>query len=180
MKYLIITLLNILITKIIYSKLPKSNTEELDNLYFIFSNFRHGARTPNKYKNETDYINVTWDESAGELTKLGVIQQFLIGLKNRKKYNNFLSEKFNPYEILIYSTNLNRTKSSVFSQLIGLYYNNYNLNISDVKNLTPINFDFEKIDYKNLLTYPIPYFIFKEVKRGNIIRYEKTLIMIEI
>ena len=133
--------------KIIYSKLPISNSDELDNIYFIFSNFRHGARTPNKYKttpNETDFINVTWDDSAGELTKLGIIQQFLIGLKNRKRYDNFLSKKFNPYEILIYSTNLNRTKSSAFSQLIGLYYNNYNLNISDVKNFTPINFDFEK------------------------------------
>ena len=177
MKYFIITILNLIMTKIIYSKLPISNSEESDNLFFIFSNFRHGARTPNKYKsgsNETDYINVTWDDSAGELTKLGIIQQFLIGIKNRKKYNNFLSKKFNPYEILIYSTNLNRTKSSGFSQLIGLYYNNYNLNITDAKNFTPIHFDFEKIDYKNLITYPIPYFIFKEVKRGNILRYEKT------
>ena len=49
---------------------------------------------------------------------------YLLGLRNRKKYitkEKFLSESFNPHEILIYSSNINRTMVSVSSQLQGFY-----------------------------------------------------------
>jgi acid phosphatase/lysosomal acid phosphatase/prostatic aicd phosphatase len=50
--------------------------------------------------------------------------EYLLGLRNRKKYiekEKFLSEKFDAHEILIYSSNLNRTMLSASSQLQGLF-----------------------------------------------------------
>ena len=49
---------------------------------------------------------------------------YLLDLRNRKKYitkEKFLSESFNPQEILIYSSNINRTMVSVSFQLQGFY-----------------------------------------------------------
>jgi hypothetical protein len=175
MNFFILIFLYIIISKIKNTN-QQNDTEPLNNIYFVVSHFRHGARTPNKFKNaseDRDYINVTWDEGVGELTKLGVIQHFIIGVKNRKRYDNFLSKEFNPNEILSYSTNLNRTKSSGYAQLLGLYFEQYNLNSSDAKNITPIDIDVDT-NISNLISYPVPYFIFEEIKRGNVIKYEKT------
>ena len=49
---------------------------------------------------------------------------FLLGIRNRQRYiedKKFLSEKYDPREILIYSTYKNRTIDSVNSQIQGLY-----------------------------------------------------------
>ena len=87
--------------------------------------FRHGARAPTHLYNKTkyDYILNEWD-NPGELTGIGQRMHFLLGWRNRIKYINeekFLSEKFDPHEILIYSTCINRTILSAASQLQGLY-----------------------------------------------------------
>ena len=45
---------------------------------------------------------------------------YILGLRNRKKYvkdETFLSEKFDPHEMLIFSSNYNRTMISCSSQL---------------------------------------------------------------
>ena len=51
--------------------------------------------------------------------------EYILGLYNRRRYitgeNPFLSKKFDPHEILVFSTNVNRTLLSVTSQLQGLY-----------------------------------------------------------
>ena len=49
---------------------------------------------------------------------------YLLGLRNRKKYiteEKFLSESFDSHEILIRSSNVNRTMVSVSSQLQGFF-----------------------------------------------------------
>ena len=49
---------------------------------------------------------------------------YLLGIRNRIRYitnETFLSNKFDPHEILIYSSPFNRTIISVSSQLQGLY-----------------------------------------------------------
>jgi hypothetical protein len=93
-----------------------------DNLYFIFEHFRHGARSPcnGDFINNTDDIGGKW-QSYGSLTKVGIKQQYLLGLKNRKYYNNFISGVYNPKEIKIYCSNYNRTMMSAQSQLLGFY-----------------------------------------------------------
>ena len=97
-----------------------------DKLVFVLTHFRHGARAPQYYydqENHLDYILEKW-ERPGELTAMGQRMHYLLGLRNRERYINnthFLSEKFDPHEILIYSSQFNRTLLSAESQLHGLY-----------------------------------------------------------
>ena len=77
-------------------------------LLFVFEHFRHGARSPGftvtetKY-NHTDEYGIFW-ETNGELTSIGLRTQYLIGARNRKRYNNRRSS----YEILSKSHNKKR------------------------------------------------------------------------
>ena len=95
---------------------------------FVLTHFRHGARAPQGYIDEKellDYALEKWD-NPGELTGMGQRMHYLLGLRNRERYVNgiygdFLSPKFDPHEILIYSSSLNRTMLSVTAQLQGLY-----------------------------------------------------------
>lgn len=97
-----------------------------DKLVFVLTHFRHGARAPQKYYNDKlhlDFIKEKWDRP-GELTGVGQRMHYLLGLRNRERYVDkyrFLSPKFDPHEILIYSTKFNRTLLSAASQLQGLY-----------------------------------------------------------
>jgi len=98
--------------------------ESSEKLVFVMTHFRHGARAPqNYYTDHLDYIKQSWT-NPGELTGLGQRMHYLLGLRNRIRYideKKFLSEAFNPHEILIYSSPFNRTINSVNSQLQGLY-----------------------------------------------------------
>ena len=95
-----------------------------EKLIFVMTHFRHGARAPNSInKNNLDKVNELWT-IPGELTAVGMRMQYLLGLRNRKRYiDNYklLSKKFDPHEMLVYSTNFNRTLMSIYSQLQGLY-----------------------------------------------------------
>lgn len=97
-----------------------------DRLIFVLTHFRHGARAPQKYfddKLKVDYALEKWD-SPGELTAMGKRMHYALGLRNRERYitnTSFLSPKFDPHEMLIYSTRFNRTLLSVAAQLQGLY-----------------------------------------------------------
>ena len=58
------------------------------------------------------------------LTAEGMRQQYLLGRYNRKRYTEtfkLLSEEYEPSEIYIQSTNVNRTMQSGYSELMGLY-----------------------------------------------------------
>ena len=103
-----------------------SELETLDKLVFVMTHFRHGARAPQNFYNQEsylDYVKEHWD-NPGELTGAGQRMHYLLGIRNRIRYiynQTFLSKKFNPHEILIYSSPFNRTIVSVSSQLQGLY-----------------------------------------------------------
>ena len=95
-----------------------------DKLIFVMTHFRHGARAPLKIDNKNqDLLGEYWTNQ-GELTGIGQRMHYLLGLRNRIRYIDelkFLSDKFDPHEILIYSTSVNRTLVSVSAQLQGLY-----------------------------------------------------------
>ena len=101
-----------------------------DKLVFLYTHFRHGARGPTSIKEGfTDNIGQNWTE-IGQLTGVGERMHYLLGLRNRKKYieeEKFLSEKFDPHQMLIYSTDVNRTIVSCSSQLQGWYPQRANL-----------------------------------------------------
>ena len=95
-----------------------------DKLVFVMTHFRHGARAPQYYyKDYLDYIKEKW-LYPGELTGIGQRMHYLLGIRNRIRYIDeikFLSDTFDPHEILIYSSPFNRTIISASSQLQGLY-----------------------------------------------------------
>ena len=96
-----------------------------EKLIFVESFFRHGARAPIKLNDDgLDVLGVKWS-TPGELTPIGKRMEYILGLYNRKRYitgkNKFLSEKFDPHELIVYSSDLNRTLLSAASLLQGLY-----------------------------------------------------------
>ena len=133
------------------------------------THFRHGARAPQKFYDKTKYLDYLLEhwENPGELTGMGQRMHYLLGIRNRLRYieeENFLSETFNPHEILIYSTCINRTIISASSQLQGLYpqYINKGESITETqieKSIPQVNIDNDiiKNEIKNLNNYSLPY-----------------------
>jgi hypothetical protein len=82
-------------------------------------------------------------------------QHYLLGYRNRLRYDNFLSKSFDPKEIYIISTDVNRTIMSAYSQLQGLYSPGSGPNISNAQSdiaVPPLNntdFDAEKLKLGN-------------------------------
>ena len=95
-----------------------------ETIIFAFQVHRHGARAPyDGVKDGIDIYKENWTQIA-ELSEIGKRQLYLLGVKARKRYinqYNLLSEKYNPQEIYIKSTDSNRTIESIYSFLQGLY-----------------------------------------------------------
>ena len=131
-----------------------------ESLRFSFIIFRHGARSPydDLTSDFTDIFNYTWDGKK-ELTGIGQRQHFLIGARHRKRYieeKKLISQKYDPREIYVISTDSNRTIMSAQSQLFGLYSNsNVILNEKQIQNSNPPNdekyFKDEKEKLKNFV-----------------------------
>jgi hypothetical protein len=100
---------------------------------FAFEMFRHGARGPlNLKKDGSDIYGETWNHD-GELTEVGMRQHYLIGYRNRKRYSDFLSSSFDPKEMYVISTNVNRTIMSAYSQLQGLFPDGTGPKLNDIQ-----------------------------------------------
>lgn len=101
-----------------------SNEEKLynhssleQNLYFVFSTFRHGARSPFS-KNDYFGNNISYP---GALSKYGAIQHLEIGKKYRQRYSNFLNMSFDKNQMHIRSSDIERTIVSTLKELEGLF-----------------------------------------------------------
>ena len=101
----------------------KKTKSEKNETIFLFEHCRHGARNPT----EKDNLNISW-KGKGELTAIGARMHYLLGIHNKNKYKDFLNEIFNPNEILIYSSDKNRTILSALNQLQGMYIQNEKIN----------------------------------------------------
>ena len=115
--------LNLFLSNLLIIIISKNPNNEGEKLLFVWEHFRHGARGPYCYfdkVNWKDYLNEKWD-GEGELSPLGMRMHYLLGVSSKQKYSNFLSKTYNPNEILITSTNVNRTILSAFSTLQGLF-----------------------------------------------------------
>ena len=126
-------------------------------LIFVETLFRHGARGPIKLNNSIDILGQKWNYP-GELTPIGKRMEYLLGVYYRDRYIKkfkFLSEKFDPHELLIYSSDVNRTLLSVSSLLQGLYpmskETGDKLNEEQLKtSVPPVNITCEEIDDKRI------------------------------
>ena len=113
--------------------LKQHTTNAEDKLLFVWEHFRHGARGPYagvNPKNFKDFIGEKWD-GVGEITSLGMRMHYLLGVSSKRKYSSFLSKTYNPKELFIKSTNVNRTLISVYSFLKGLYGNETSINMTE-------------------------------------------------
>ena len=113
----------ILYLLLIYS-ISSSYSDNGEKLIFVVTHFRHGSRAPQSINSSFyDLLGEKWT-NPGELTGMGQRMHYILGIRNRKRYvidEKFLSEQFDPHEILIYSSSFNRTMVSASSQLQGLY-----------------------------------------------------------
>ena len=118
----IILIIFLLFFQISINKIKNEKTKE-PKLIFVYEHMRHGARGPpfDSNSNFTDEYGTKWFGD-GDLTNIGKRMHYILGIRNRKKYSSLINiNKFNPKEILIKSTNSNRTIQSVLSQLYGIY-----------------------------------------------------------
>ena len=101
-----------------------SNISSEETVIFAWQMNRHGARAP--YLGVVDGVDVykeNWTQIE-ELSGVGKRMLYLLGVNARKRYiDNFklLNRTYNPQEIYIRSTDVNRTIESIESYLQGLY-----------------------------------------------------------
>ena len=148
----------------------KYNHSNPDNLYFILENFRHGARSPcmRPLKDGKDSLGAPWPDVGG-LTNLGRKQHFLLGKKNRERYNGFIKEKLDNNEIILYSTNVGRTKLSAQSHLLGFF------NQDSYMNFTNLEKTQKKQHFLNLSKVIPPIHLLEKTKSLNgSFEYKKT------
>ena len=112
MKILLIFIIFIIITNFPPTK------EETE---FVFEHFRHGARSSVFVDKEyMDMYDIKWIGD-GELTSVGMRMLYLIGVHIRNKYSNLINKNTSPKELLVFSTDLNRTILSAESQILGMF-----------------------------------------------------------
>jgi len=121
--------------------------ENSDNqtIRFAFALSRTGAHSPENVKYNTttqiykDLFNQNWTGPL-ELTEVGKRQNFLLGYRHYLRYaknNNLINSTYDPKEILIYSSDTNRTIQSSYAQMHGLYLKGQKLKPEVIKNAVP-------------------------------------------
>lgn len=121
-----------------------------EKLFFALTHFRHGARAPIFLsESEIDDYGMEW-KTPGELTSGGHRMHYLLGVYNRKRYiPKLLSEKYNPHDIYVISSNYNRTIQSALSQLQGLYPSDKNNTLNDKQKKYSIP-ELPEVDIQNI------------------------------
>ncbi|XP_003378259.1 prostatic acid phosphatase [Trichinella spiralis] len=83
--------------------------------------WRHGARAPlTLFPSEYDQTIQNWPNGLGELTPLGILQQFQLGTFLRQRYEKLIP-KYKSDAIYIRSTDSNRTIMSAMANLAGMF-----------------------------------------------------------
>ncbi|KAI1706900.1 histidine phosphatase superfamily (branch 2) domain-containing protein [Ditylenchus destructor] len=95
---------------------------QVKTLRFVHAIWRHGDRTPSTIiPSDTNNSAGSWKQGLGELTKLGMSQQYRLGQYLRQRYDGFLSKEYSPFEIYLRSSDYNRTLTSAQANMAGLF-----------------------------------------------------------
>ena len=94
-----------------------NHTSSDENLYFVFSTYRHGARTT--YYNPDYFGNPNPNPTA--LTPYGALQHLQIGQRYRERYANFLNLSFDAKQMYVRSSDIERVLISTLKELEGLF-----------------------------------------------------------
>ncbi|KAF1768122.1 hypothetical protein GCK72_008084 [Caenorhabditis remanei] len=104
--------------------------EEGDELLLSQVVWRHGDRAPTGTYPTDQHKEEAWPNGWGELTQLGMRQQYALGRLLYKRYVNstgpaepLLSSSYNSKEVYIRSTDVNRTLVSALANLAGMFEN---------------------------------------------------------
>ncbi|HMT02674.1 MAG TPA: histidine phosphatase family protein [Burkholderiales bacterium] len=105
--------------KIIFLLFFITNVIAKDKMVFAIDVIRHGDRTP---INEIPNDPYNWAEGLGELTALGMNQEYKLGQSFNKMYiNKLLPANYSAKSLYVRSSDYNRTLMSAQSVLLGLY-----------------------------------------------------------
>ncbi|XP_059059758.1 prostatic acid phosphatase-like [Achroia grisella] len=84
--------------------------------------YRHGDRTPVECYPTDPWRNESlWPVKFGQLTNTGKKQHFALGQWLRERYTHLLSTEFEPTELYVRSTDVDRTLMSAEANLAGMY-----------------------------------------------------------
>ncbi|XP_045475064.1 testicular acid phosphatase homolog [Harmonia axyridis] len=92
-----------------------------DELIAVTALIRHGSRIPESFYPNDPYSNISWPFVLGDLTDKGVDEMYHVGKWLKRKYNSFLSEKYDPNEIYAQSLDYDRCIMTGEATLAGLY-----------------------------------------------------------
>ncbi|XP_059502334.1 lysosomal acid phosphatase-like [Stegostoma tigrinum] len=90
-------------------------------LHFVNLVYRHGDRSPIHTFKTDPYKPKDWPQGFGQLTQVGMRQQYELGQFLRERYKDFLNSSYDRQEIYIRSTDIDRTLMSAEADLAGLY-----------------------------------------------------------